>query len=182
MFDKYHYTKQGPDYIIYEMSLFLNERLLDSKTGLLGEFELEGENITLKIKNSALKSIHQLDYNGLEVELQKVKLKDLRKELSEASIYNDVNPTRAQIEAGKFNWTRLLAPLLLMAIGFAIQYFVRDMTKSYQFIAIVPEAIAGWLLYDITIERVSWLNIRKGRLGFMAAVVVGLGILGEYLF
>ncbi len=192
MFDKYHYAKQDHEYIIYEaknidngvqMSLYLNDKLIDSKTGLLGEFELEGENIKLKIKNSALKSSHVLSYNGSEIEMQTVKLKDLRKELSESNIYNVVNPTKAQIEAGKFNWNKLLIPILLMLIGFTIQYFVRDMSKSYQLIAVVPEAIAGWMLFDISSERVSWLkNMRKGRIGFMALVVVGLGLLGEFLF
>ena len=69
MFDKYHYTKQGKDYIIYEaknidkavqMSLFLNEKLIDSKIGLLGEFELEGENIESTPKSGYLRGSKQL--------------------------------------------------------------------------------------------------------------------------
>ncbi len=37
--------------------------------------------------------------------------------------------------------------------------------------------------YDITIHRVGWLgSIRKARLGFMALVVIALGLLGEFLF
>lgn len=192
MFDKYHYTKQGQDYIIYEaknldnavqMSLYLNETLVDSKSGLLGEFELEGEDMKLKVKNSALKSKHEFTYKGSVVELQKVKLKELRKELSASNIYNAVNPTKEQIEASRFKWNTLMVPLMLMTVGFIIQYFVRDMEKTYQLIAIVPEAIAGWMLYDIAAAQVSWLqHMRKGRIGFMAAVVVLLGLLGEYLF
>jgi len=192
MFDNYYYAKQDNDFIIYEaksidngvqMSLFKNEKLIDSKIGLLGEFQLSGENINLKIKNSALKSIHELKYNDSKIELQKVKLKILRKELTESNIHNEINPTRAQIEAGKFDIKKLYIPIILMVIGFIIQYFVRDMTRTYQLIPLVPEAIAGWMLYDVVSERVEWLkNLRKARVGFMALVVVCLGLLGEFLF
>ncbi len=88
MFDKYHYTKQGKDFIIYEaknldkavqMSLFKNDKLLESKTGLLGEFKLNGEDIQLSVKNSALKSTHELSVNGSIVELKKSELERSKK-------------------------------------------------------------------------------------------------------
>ncbi len=192
MFDNYFYAKEGDNFIIYEaknvdkgvqMSLYKNEKMLDSKNGLLGEFILSGENVHLKIKNAALKSTHELTYNDSIVEIKKVKLKDLRKALSEANIYNEMNPTQAQIEAGKFDFKLLLIPVVLMAVGFAIQYFVKDMSRNHQLIPLLPEAIAGWMLYDVVSARIPWLNdLRKARIGFMALVVVGLGLLGEFIF
>ncbi len=110
-------------------------------------------------------------------------LKDLRRELSESGIYNEINPTHAQIEAGKFDFKKLFVPIALMFVGLLLQYFVKDLSRSYQLIPVIPEAIAGWLLYDIAAERVSWVkDMRRGRIGFMAVVIVLVGLLGEFLF
>jgi len=183
--------KKGTDFIIYEtksldkgiqMTLYKNEELLDSRVGLLGEFELAGDDVQLKIKNAALKSTHDLMYQGSSLELKKIKLKDLRRQLSENNIYNAVNPTKEELAAGKFDSKRLIIPVSLMIIGFIAQYLTRDMERTYTLMALIPGAIAGWLLYDITIDRFSWLKMRKGRVGFMAAVVVILGLLAEFLF
>jgi len=157
MFNKYHYYKQGSDFFVYEaknldngvqMSLFKNEELIDSQTGMLGKFELVGENIKLKIKNSALKSTHEFFHNGASVKLQKIKLKDLRQELSQANVFNAINPTAEQIEAGKFDPKSLLIPVVLMVVGFIAQYFVKDMGRPNTLLPVIPEAIAGWMLYD----------------------------------
>jgi len=192
MFNKYHYYKQGSDFFVYEaknldngvqMSLFKNEELIDSQTGMLGKFELVGENIKLKIKNSALKSTHEFFHNGASVELQKIKLKDLRQELSKANVFNAINPTAEQIEAGKFDPKSLLIPVVLMVVGFIAQYFVKDMGRPNTLLPVIPEAIAGWMLYDILAARSNFLKgIRKGRIGMIAFVVIVLGVLGEFLF
>lgn len=191
MFDKYHFTKQGENYIIYEaknvdngvqMSLYQNDQLIDSKKGLLGKFELAGEGYELKIKNSALKSTHELFFNGTALDLKSVKLKDLRKELTSANIFSAINPTQEEIEAQKFNPKTLTIPFVLMAIGFVMQYLLQD-SDSYKLLPIIPEAIAGWMLFDIVADRFSSLrNLRKGRIGFMAIPPVLLGLLGEFIF
>jgi len=192
MFDNYYYTKVGSDYIIYaaktldkniEMLLYKNEVLLDSTTGMLGEFELKGEDALLRIKNSALKSNYDFEYKGQQLDLQKVKLKALRRELTENNIFSDINPTKEEIEAGKFDPSALLVPIALMVLSLVIQYFVQGMGKSYEIAGMLPAAVAGWMLFGISAERMTSLKkIRKARIGFAAAAVILVGLLGEFLF
>jgi hypothetical protein len=192
MFDNYYYTKVGSDYIIYaakaldkniEMLLYKNEVLLDSTTGMLGEFELKGEDALLRIKNSALKSNYEFEYEGQQLDLKKVKLKALRRELTENNIFNAINPTKEEIEAGKFDASALLVPIALMVLSLVIQYFVQGMGKTYEIVGMIPAAIGGWMLSGITAERMPSLNnIRKLKIGFAAAAVILVGVLGEFLF
>ena len=192
MFDKYHYIQLGDTFIVYEtntvddgvkMSLHKNEKLLDSKIGLTGTFTLEGKDVKLEIINKTLKSTQVLYVNGEKKELQKIKKKALRKILTEHNIFNSVNPTKEQLKEMQFDPKSLTIPLILILVGFIGQYFVHGLGKSYWLLPAIPEAIAGWMLYDIIIVRASWLQgLRRGRLGFMAAVVVLLGLLGEFLF
>lgn len=192
MFDNYYYAKIGSDYFIYaakaldkniEMSLYKNDVLLDSTTGMLGGFELQGEDALLRIKNSALKSTYDFEYKGQETNLKKVKLKALRRELTEQNIFNAVNPTKEEVEAGKFDASALLTPVALMILSLVIQYFVQGMGKTYEIVGMLPAAIAGWMLFGISAERMPSLeNIRKARIGFAAAAVILVGVMGEFLF
>lgn len=191
-FDKYYYFRQGNDYIIYElkyidkavvMSLFKNERLVDSKTGVLGEFVLAGEEIELSINNAALKSTHELRVNGSKCQLQKVKKKELRRELRRANIYNELNPTQDEIEARKIKTSELLIPLGLMAVSIVIQYLVIGMDRNYKLIPFIPAAAAGWMLFDVVAARFEWIKgLRKTRLLFMLMTIIALGFLGDFIF
>ncbi len=192
MFDQYYYANQGSEYIVYEvknvdkgaqMSLYLNEKQIDTTNGLLGEFQLSGDNILLRIKNQALKSTHELTHNNSEIKLHKIKLKELRKILTVANIFNTINPTKEELIAAKFKPQSLLLPFLLLIIGFVVHYFTLDMSGFYQFLPAVPAGIAGWLIYDIVMERVTWLQgMRRGRLGFMALAIIFVIGIGEFLF
>lgn len=189
MFTPFYYAKHNADIIYYTYDsskegyeFYINDKLIEYKEGTFGEFNFSHEDYNLTVKTK-VKTTQTLTASGKEVPLTKIKKKELQKILAGKGINNDVNPTAEQIEENRFKLKTLLIPALLMLAGFAIQYYVQGKPKSSQLIAAVPEAIAGWMLYDIVSTRVSWLkNIRKGRLGFMALVVVGLGILGEVLF
>ena len=193
MFNKYYYTIIGEEVIVYaaktkddhvEMSLYTNEVLSDRETGLIGEFELYGTEMTvLKIKNKALKSTHELTIDGRVEPLKSIKIKPLRERLTQLGIHNELNPTKEEIEQTRFKKETLLIPIALMIIGFTIQYFVQGMSGSIRFLPYVPEGIAGWILYDVVSERLTWIkDLRRARIGFMALVIVAISLLGEFLF
>lgn len=191
-----YYAKQGNDFYIYQpdtdsdhadlsidMNLYKNEKLLDSISGMLGDFELKGDNVLLKINNKMTKSTNELYIDGSKVELIKIKEKELRKILSKANIYNGVNPTKAQLDAEKFDPKLLLIPGLLFVAGIITQYFVRNLEGKLEFLFIIPLGIAGYMFGHILEERYPWLAGGKyGKTGYAFVGIVVGGLLGEFLF
>ena len=189
MFSTYYYTQYHSDIIYYTHNLskeryefYVNDKLIKHIDGTFGEFNFEHEVYHLRIKTK-IKTTHHLSISGKEVQLINIRKKELQNILSGNDINNEVNPTIEQIQQNRFNPQTLLIPILLIIAGFTIQYFTQGSSHSTQLIPMIPEAIAGWMLYDIVSKRVSWLkNFRKGRIGFMAIVIVGVGLIGELLF
>lgn len=189
MSSPFYYTKYDSDIIYFthnslkeRYEFYVNDKLVDYEEGTFGEYNFEHENYHLKVKTK-LKTTHTFSVSGKEIPLAKIKKKELQALLAGKGLHNEVNPTAEQIEQNRFKPQRLLIPVTLMVAGFIIQYIVKEKPDPAWLIPAIPEAIAGWMLYDIVAERVYWLkNMRRARLGFMALVVVGLGFLGEFLF
>jgi len=192
MFNKYHHAKHKDTHYIYHsnaqddgyrMVLYKDDVVIDRKSRMTGEFVIGDENARLSVTNTMTKSRYKFSVDGEMVELLAIKHKALKKILTEDKVYNHLNPTKEEQEASRFNPMVLLVPVLLIVSSLIIQYFTHTWGRTYDIIAAIPNALAGWFLYDFVKEKAAWLaQNRYGRFGYMALTMVVFGLLGEYIF
>lgn len=192
MFAKYNYLIRGEDVIVYSIedmgqgqliSLYRNDKLIDSEVASLGEYLLGDATHELSIKRSALKSKHEFKIDGEVAELEAIKLKPLREILTRYGVNNKFNPTKEEQELLKFKPKVLLKPILLILLSFVLLYVLRGKAFPSDILSILPAAIAGWMLFDIASERAMWLrDMRKARLVFVFVTAIGTGFLADYIY
>ena len=190
MFKTYHYTKHESDLIYYthntgheRYELFVNGHLVDYIDGTFGTYHLDHNQYSLEVATKVTKSKHVFKIDGVETPLIAVTKKKLKEILAYQGVNSNVNPTAEQIEERRFKPRDFLVPGLLILAGLAIQYFVRVHPGPFQISVLIPEAIAGWLLFDIFAKRYTSLHkIRRGRLGFIVFTIIGTSVFGELLF
>jgi len=170
------------------MLLLKNGEIIDSTKGLLGEFELQGENVFAKLKNTMTKSTVYLSVNDKEVKMESITKKNLKNKLNNDRIYNFINPSPDEIEANRVKMEDIKLPLILLAVGFFMPLVLKDQTSLIQKIGLLPTAIGAWMVYQYIQPKFNWLRTNstrqesKQRLGFVAFAVIVTGVFWEILF
>lgn len=198
MAQSFYYVKHSQKLLYYTYNSFkkrhefyVNENLIQFHEGPLhAELSLSYEDYKLKVDLDFFGENKSLYFKNRKIPLKKVSKKEFLDLLTIRKIHNELNPTtekkrevkqKRQEDNNRLK-ERLYIPIILIIIGFTAQYFLRN-TPKLNFIAIIPEAFAGWYIYKIIAERnESIKNNRKAPFAFIGAVVVGLYYLGEFLF
>ncbi len=191
----YHVKHDNNHYIVsYQdengdsgMLLLKNGEIIDRTKGLLGEFELKGQNIIAKLKNTMTKSTVSLSVDNQEVKMESISKKNLKNKLNNDRIYNYINPSPDEIETNRVKMVDIKLPLILLSIGFFMPLLLKDQTSLIQKIGLLPTAIGAWMVYQYVRPKFKWLgtiNTRqesKQRLGFVALTVIITGVFWEII-
>lgn len=142
----------------YELSLFVDNRLVQRMTVGNGAHVLKHENKEVIVHISSFKLNVELKVDGKDVEFNNIKRKEIKAILTEAQIFNDVNPEVVPDEP--FSFGSLIFPILVGAVGFLLDYFVTS-SKFTSLISTILYGIAIALILSVFRSRKPFKNLEE---------------------
>ncbi len=184
MLTPWYHARNNSDIIYYALienrdnqyvhRLYLNEALVDEQQGMMGEYILSHDNIQLVANVKLRKTNYSLTVDGQELELIKTNKKKLKEILEGKRIYNEVNPSKADIEAARFRLSELIVPVVLLVVALVVGYFTHTYNSWIRWMPALPAAISGFYLHTVLVHHVPFFkDLRKLALG-MAMIMVFL--------
>lgn len=162
---------------------YLNEELVGEHKKTLGNYSVTRGNIEFILESKLTKLDIKFKVDGNELKSEKVTKKQMRELLTYRNIYNEINPTKKEIENARFKLTDLLLPLILIVIAVGIQYFTHDKSLIYKIIPGIPCFIAGIILRGILVKHVKFLDpLKKLGIAFVILVFILVEFLSNQLY
>lgn len=161
-----------------EIKLYFNEKLVDKKGGFFGEFNLSHEDLEVKIVSQLTKATREHTYKGELVEFTKVKKKQLRTMLTEASIYNGVNPAPPEGGSGQVDFKMIAIAGLAFAVAAFLYWQFSHYPKPWVRLVVMGGLVLGpYLFFSSIQEKFTFLKYPKIILLFSLVLGVGSGFL-----
>jgi len=154
-----------------EVSLYEENKLLKRNSFYYGSHIMTHENFELQLYFK-IKSKLSLHLNGQELELNKVKRKELKAVLSDRGYYNEINPRTKPKEP--FNPRVFIPPIIFLLIGFAIHYFTIDGARFWFIPVAILYGIAYWILFAPLVEKIPDRHLddeTRGKVKFILALL-----------
>jgi len=162
---------------------YLNEELVGEYKKTLGNYSTKKDNIEFILESKLTKATCSFKVDGEELKVEKVTKKQMRELLTYRNIFNEINPTKEEIEQARFKLSDLLLPFILILIAIGIQYFTHDKSIFYKIIPVIPCFLAGIMLKNILVSHVKFLApLRKLGLGFVILVIILVEFLSNQIY
>ena len=138
MFNEYYYSNKFKEPIYcsiitlnnaVETTLYIGNKLARRKSLQRGFHVLSKDDVKLKLRLKWLKAIPEFWIDNQKVVFQKLKRKELRKELKRLNIHNEINPRERP--RAPYDYRQLITPTILIFCGIIWQLLTTKLGNSW---------------------------------------------------
>lgn len=135
-----------------ETTLYVGNKLVKRKSLERGIHVLEKDTIKLKCQIKWFKTIPELWFGNKNLALKKLSRKNLRKELANLNIHNEINP-KEQIKE-PYDYRQLTTPIILLFVGIICQLLTNPHETFWKITVSLLYIIACFQISSPLVEKI----------------------------
>lgn len=155
-----------------EVSLYQEDKLLKRNSFYHGTHLITHGDFELHLYFKLIKDKITLLHDGQELNLNKVKRKELKALLMQKGYYNDINPRSKAKD--QFNPKILIAPICFILFGIALHYLTINRARFWFIPVAICYGIAYWILFSPLVEKIPDRHLddeTRGKAKFILALL-----------